>query len=77
MTQKKPFLSGFNFIVKETDAKCSQGQIFKSLSGSEFHKSDLRFIDVLEKEVSYNLFVQLLNLDDHVGSLGYHIVEFK
>lgn len=63
------------FIVKETDRKCSQGQILRSLSGSEFHRSDLRFLNVLEDAVPLKLFEKLLTLDDHVGSLGYHIVE--
>jgi hypothetical protein len=65
------------FIVKETDGFCSQGQILKSLSGSEFHRSDLRFLNILEDTVPLKLIEKLLSLDDLVGSLGYHIVELK
>lgn len=65
------------FIVQETGRYCSHGQMLFSLSGVYFHRSDLRFFDILEDDIPLKLLLVLLSVDFQAGDLSYFVVEFK
>ena len=77
MTQKK--LSSLNsiFIVSLFSLGSSPNPKYESLSGTYYFKSELRFVNVLEEPISYDLYVKFLNLTGGSGIDKYFIVELK
>lgn len=75
MTQKKPSPLNSMFIVKLFSYSFSPKPKYESLSGIYYFKSDLRFVNVLEEPISYDLYVKFLNLIGGSGMDKYFIVE--
>ena len=63
------------FIVRLFSLGFSPKPKYESLSGIYYFKSDLRFVNVLEEPIPYDLYVKFLNLTGDSGMDKYSVVE--